>query len=182
MLPTVIEPLRADWDDARTAALLLAAEGKLAAARAEVREFHRRLCAVRVLDPACGSGNFLYVTLEHLKRLEGEVLNQLEELGDSQGLLELAGVAVDPHQLLGLEVNPRAAAIAELVLWIGYLQWHFRTRGQVLPPQPVLRDFGNIECRDAVLAHDGANGGRGRERATADSLGRADGSASSGYR
>ena len=156
VLPTVIEPLRADWDDARTAALLLAAEGKLAAARAEVREFHRRLCAVRVLDPACGSGNFLYVTLEHLKRLEGEVLNQLEELGDSQGLLELAGVAVDPHQLLGLEVNPRAAAIAELVLWIGYLQWHFRTRGQVLPPQPVLRDFGNIECRDAVLAHDGA--------------------------
>ena len=79
----------------------------------------------------------------------------MEELGDSQGLLELAGVAVDPHQLLGLEVNPRAAAIAELVLWIGYLQWHFRTRGQVLPPQPVLRDFGNIECRDAVLAHDG---------------------------
>jgi len=156
VLPTVIEPLRADWDDARTAALLLAAEGKLSAARAEVREFHRRLCAVRVLDPACGSGNFLYVTLEHLKRLEGEVLNQLEELGDSQGLLELAGVAVDPHQLLGLEVNPRAAAIAELVLWIGYLQWHFRTRGQVLPPQPVLRDFGNIECRDAVLAHDGA--------------------------
>lgn len=156
VLPTVIEPLRADWDDARTAALLLAAEGKSNAARAEVREFHRRLCAVRVLDPACGSGNFLYVTLEHLKRLEGEVLNQLEELGDSQGLLELAGVAVDPHQLLGLEVNPRAAAIAELVLWIGYLQWHFRTRGQVLPPPPVLRDFGNIECRDAVLAHDGA--------------------------
>ncbi len=155
VLPTVIEPLRADWDDARTAALLLAADGKLHAACAEVRDFHRRLCAVRVLDPACGSGNFLYVTLEHLKRLEGEVLNQLEELGDSQGLLELAGVAVDPHQLLGLEVNPRAAAIAELVLWIGYLQWHFRTRGQVLPPQPVLRDFGNIECRDAVLAHDG---------------------------
>ena len=157
VLPTVIEPLRADWGDARTAALLLAAEGKMAAARAEVREFHRRLCAVRVLDPACGSGNFLYVTLEHLKRLEGEVLNQLEELGDSQSLLELAGVAVDPHQLLGLEINPRAAAIAELVLWIGYLQWHFRTRGQVLPPQPVLRDFGNIECRDAVLAHDGAS-------------------------
>jgi hypothetical protein len=156
VLPTVIEPLRADWDDARTAALLLAAEGKLNAARAEVRDFHRRLCRVRVLDPACGSGNFLYVTLEHLKRLEGEVLNQLEELGDCQGLLELAGVAVDPHQLLGLEVNPRAAAIAELVLWIGYLQWHFRTRGQVLPPQPVLRDFGNLECRDAVLAHDGA--------------------------
>ena len=156
VLPTVIEPLRADWDDVRAAALTLATEGKVKAAGAEIRAFHRRLCAVRVLDPACGSGNFLYVTLEHLKRLEGEILNQLEELGDRQGLLELAGVAVDPHQLLGLEINPRAAAIAELVLWIGYLQWHFRTRGQALPPEPVLRDFGNIECRDAVLTHDGA--------------------------
>jgi hypothetical protein len=107
-----------------------------------------------VLDPACGSGNFLYVTLEHLKRLEGEVLNQLEELGETQARLEVAGLTVDPHQFLGLEINPRAAAIAELVLWIGYLQWHFRTRGHVMPEQPVLRDFQNIEHRDAVLAYD----------------------------
>ncbi len=107
-----------------------------------------------MLDPACGSGNFLYVTLEHLKRLEGEVLNQLDELGDTQGRLETAGLTVDPHQLLGIEINPRAAAIAEMVLWIGYLQWHFRTRGHVMPPQPVLKDFHNIECRDAVLAYD----------------------------
>ncbi|MFZ4789979.1 MAG: class I SAM-dependent DNA methyltransferase [Candidatus Competibacteraceae bacterium] len=156
VLPTVIEPLRADWEDTQAAALTLATEGKLKAACAEIRQFHRRLCAVRVLDPACGSGNFLYVTLEHLKRLEGEILNQLDELGDRQGVLELAGVSVDPHQLLGLEINPRAAAIAELVLWIGYLQWHFRNRGQAFPPEPVLRNFGNIECRDAVLTHDGA--------------------------
>jgi hypothetical protein len=108
---------------------------------------------VRVLDPACGSGNFLYVTLEHLKRLEGEVLLQLEALGVSMSL-EAEGFAVDPHQFLGLEINPRAAAIAELVLWIGYLQWYFRTRGHVLPSQPVLRNFKNIECRDAVLAYD----------------------------
>ena len=109
---------------------------------------------MRVLDPACGSGNFLYVTLEHLKRLEGEVLNQLDALGDTQGRLETEGLTVDPHQFLGLELNPRAAAIAELVLWIGYLQWHFRTRGTGLPPEPVLKDFRNIECRDAVLAYD----------------------------
>ena len=133
---------------------VLAAEGKLNEARAEIHAFHHQLCETRVLDPACGSGNFLYVTLEHLKRLEGEVLNQLDELGDTQGRLETAGLTVDPHQLLGLEINPRAAAIAELVLWIGYLQWHFRTRGHVMPPQPVLKDFHNIECRDAVLAYD----------------------------
>jgi hypothetical protein len=154
VLPTVVEPLREDWRDAQAAALVLAGEGKLDEARQTVRAFHHALCSVRVLDPACGSGNFLYVTLEHLKRLEGEVLNQLAELGETQGLLETEGVTVDPHQLLGIEINPRAAAIAELVLWIGYLQWHFRTRGQVMPPQPVLRDFHNIEHRDAVLDYD----------------------------
>jgi hypothetical protein len=109
---------------------------------------------VRVLDPACGSGNFLYVTLEHLKRLEGEVLDAMHRLGHGQTLLETSGITVDPHQLLGLEVNPRAATIAEMVLWIGYLQWHFRTRGNIRPPEPVIRNFRNIACRDAVLAWD----------------------------
>ena len=52
-----------------------------------------------------------------------------------------------------MEINPRAAAIAELVLWIGYLQWHFRTRAD-MPPEPILRAFKNIEVKDAVLAAD----------------------------
>jgi hypothetical protein len=159
ILPTVIEPLRADWDNVKAAALLLANEGKAEAARATLHEFHHRLCQIRVLDPACGSANFLYVTLEHMKRLEGEVLDLLEQigstLGDTQIRLESEGLTVDPHQFLGLELNPRAAAVAELVLWIGYLQWHFRTRGNAMPPSPILKDFRNIECRDAVLAHDG---------------------------
>src|SRR5690606_33458382 len=154
VLPTVIEPLREDWANARTAALTLLAEDKPKDAQEEIRRSQRQLCSARVLDPACGSGNFLYVTLEHLKRLEGEVLNQLADLGDTQSLLDLSGLTVDPHQFLGIEINPRAAALAELVLWIGYLQWHFRTRGHVMPPQPVLKDFHNIECRDAVLAYD----------------------------
>jgi hypothetical protein len=166
VLPSVIEPLRADWADAQTAAILLANEAgeldgkkrvaKLEAARAEVRRFHHALTQVRVLDPACGSGNFLYVTLEHMKRLEGEVLDLLASLGETQQSLDADGLTVDPHQFLGIELNPRAAAIAELVLWIGYLQWHFRTRGNAQPPQPVLKDFKNIECRDAVLAYDHA--------------------------
>lgn len=154
VMPTIINPLREDWLAVQGAALVLAREGKMAEAQRLVRGFHRELCAIRVLDPACGSGNFLYVTLDHMKRLEGEVLNQLEAFGDTQRLIEGEGLTVDPHQFLGIEINPRAAAIAELVLWIGYLQWHFRTHGQVLPPQPVLRDFANIECRDAVLAYD----------------------------
>ncbi len=153
--PTVIEPLRRAWSYVQGAAVLLANEGKQKEAINEIRAFHHRLCSLRVLDPACGSGNFLYVALEHLKRLEGEVLNQLHDIGHGQTLLEAEGLTVDPHQFLGLELNPRAAAIAELVLWIGYLQWHFRTQGSGLPPSPILKDFRNIECRDAVLAHDG---------------------------
>lgn len=155
VLPTVIEPLRADWALAQATAFTLLKDGKPKDAEAELRRFHHGLCDVRVLDPACGSGNFLYVTLEHLKRLEGEVLNQLAELSGGQDRLETQGLTVDPHQLLGIELNPRAAALAEVVLWIGYLQWHFRTRGGTAePPLPVLKDYGNIECRDAVLAYD----------------------------
>src|SRR5690554_7099383 len=80
-----------------------------------------------------------------MKRLEGEVLNLLSDLGETQGLLELQGITVDPHQFLGLEINPRAARIAEMVLWIGYLQWHYRTHGKINPPEPVLRDFRSEE-------------------------------------
>jgi SAM-dependent methyltransferase len=152
VLPTVVEPLRDEWASAHAAAVALARAGKLAAAQDEVKAFHDRLCGVRVLDPACGSGNFLYVTLEHLKRLEGEVFQALADFSGGQQQLYTPGHTVDPHQLLGLEINPRAAAIAEAVLWIGYLQWHFRSRGpQVMPPEPVLKAYGNIECRDAVL-------------------------------
>ena len=154
VLPAIVEPLRAEWDAVKAAAVTLDRQGKQKEAAAEVQKFHRRLCEIRVLDPACGTGNFLYVALEHLKRLEGEVLNALDRLGHEQAALEMAGFTVDPHQLLGLEVNPRAAAIAELVLWIGYLQWHFRTRGRVTPPEPIIKNFRNIECRDAVLAYD----------------------------
>jgi hypothetical protein len=166
VLPTVVEPLRADWADAQAAALLLAHEAaalpegrerdkKMAEARAELRRFHHRLCTVRVLDPACGSGNFLYVTLEHLKRLEGEVLEALHTLGEGQAKLGLEGETVTLQQLRGIEINERAAALAELVLWIGFLQWHLRTFGHAAVAEPVIHDYGNIEHRDAVLAYDG---------------------------
>ncbi|MDX9975426.1 MAG: class I SAM-dependent DNA methyltransferase, partial [FCB group bacterium] len=154
VIPTIIEPLRAEWDGVQAAAAQLAEAGDDDKAVAEVAAFHRRLAATRVLDPACGTGNFLYVTLEHLKRLEGEVLNTLRDLGQTQQMLGIESVMVTPQQLLGIEVNPRAAAIAELVLWIGYLQWHLRTRGDVLPAEPIIRDFHNIERRDAVLDWD----------------------------
>ena len=154
VMPTVVQPLREDWANAQAAALLLASEGKLAEARAELKRFHHQLCSTRVLDPACGSGNFFYVTLEHLKRLEGEVLNQLQMYGETQDRLGFAGETVTLQQLLGIEINERAAALAELVLWIGFLQWHVRTLGNDSVAEPVIHDYGNIDCRDAVLAYD----------------------------
>jgi hypothetical protein len=154
VMPAVIEPLRERWDNVKATALAYDIAGNRHAAVKAVKDFHHELCHLRILDPACGSGNFLYVTMEHLKRLEGEVLDLLQEFGDSQYLLDLDRHTVDPHQFLGLEINPRAATIAEVVLWIGHLQWHFRTRGRVMPAQPVLKNFRNIEHRDAILAYD----------------------------
>lgn len=151
VLPTIIEPLRADWEAVKAAAVELADIGDKAGAVAELRGFHEKLCDTTILDPACGTGNFLYVALEHLKRLEGEVLDLLAGLGETLTLEALAGHTVDPHQLRGIEANPRAVAITELVLWIGYLQWHFRIRGNAMPAEPVLGNFRNIEHRDALL-------------------------------
>ena len=145
--PTIMEPLRDAWRNVQIAVQRLNADGKTDQALKLVKDFHQDLCEVRVLDPACGSGNFLYVALEMMKRLEGEVTSLMSELGETQ----TSFITVDPHQFLGIELNTWAANVAELVLWIGYLQWHFRTHGIAAPSEPVLRDFKNIENRDAVL-------------------------------
>lgn len=148
--PTIIEPLREDWRDVQTAVQRLTEDGKTDDALKLVRDFHHQLCETTVLDPACGSGNFLYVALEMMKRLEGEVTSLMHDLGDTRPL-----ITVDPHQFLGIELNPWAANVAELVLWIGYLQWHYRTHGTAAPSEPVLRDFKNIRNADAVLEWSG---------------------------
>lgn len=151
VLPTIVEPLRDDWRSIQAVITEMLAAGKQEDAIEAARQFHQQLCSVRVLDPACGSGNFLYVALEHMKRLEGEVLETLHSLGEAQETMEHMGLTVDPHQLLGIEVNPRAAVIADLVLWIGYLQWHFKTRGDAQPPIPVIRNFHNVKEADALI-------------------------------
>ena len=154
VMPTLIEPMREQWGDVRAAAETLLRQAKPDKALQEVEAFHYQLCQTRVLDPACGSANFLYVALEHMKRLEGEVLAFIAEQSQGQGMLDTEGLTVDPQQFLGMEINPRAAAIAELVLWIGYLQWHYRLNDRLDLPEPILRDFKNIECRDALIEYD----------------------------
>ena len=153
--PTIIEPLRADWAGVRVAASELIDQAKAEEARRTVETFHTRLAQTRVLDPACGTGNFLYVAMARMKELEGEVLDLLVDLGDDQYLAEITGHTITPENFLGIEINPRAAAIAQLVLWIGYLQWHFRVNGADRPPpEPILRDIRTIENRDALIEWD----------------------------
>ena len=120
--PTIIEPLRADWNGVRAAASELIGADKAKEARTLVEGFHAKLAQTRVLDPACGTGNFLYVAMARMKELEGEVLDLLIELGDDQYVAEITGHTITPENFLGIEINPRAAAIAQLVLWIGYGQ------------------------------------------------------------
>ena len=171
VIATVMEPLKAQWANVQAAAETRRNEGDVKGARALIAAFQDQLCETKILDPACGTGNFLYVALELMKRLEGEVLEAMASLED-QGAIALK--TIDPHQFLGLEVNPRAAAIAELVIWIGFLQWHFRTRGAP-PDEPILKDFKAVKVADAVLAWSArelARGENGRplERTDAEGL------------
>jgi len=151
--PTIIEPLREDWRLVQVAAEAARLKSGEAEAIREIKSFHEHLCSIRVLDPACGTGNFLYVALEGMKVLEGEVIRALEDLtGESQGYLELSGISVGPAQFLGLEKNPRAVPVAELVMWIGHLQARIRQDESRKPPEPYLRAYDTIREADAILA------------------------------
>ena len=155
VVPTIVEPVRDDWETARVASLAQANAGKIDKAKAETRKFLDDLGRIRVLDPACGTGNFLYVSMVKLKEIEAEARDWLGQLGETQADLEHMEQTVDPKQFLGIEINPRAVAIAEVVLWIGWLQWHLRTKKSPDSfSEPILHAYGNIECRDALLEYD----------------------------
>ena len=164
--PVVMTPLRREFAamQERVAALMkdrepspLTREGLRRAnlpkweqnAEAEWRGFLNRLREVRVLDPACGSGNFLYVTLRLLKDLEQEAIRWGAER------LRITGEfpRVDPHNVLGIEINPYAKELAGVAIWIGHIQWML-DHGYGFPRDPVLQPLDNIELRDAILAYD----------------------------
>jgi len=120
------------------------------AAQALFNEFLERLRDYRVLDPACGSGNFLYLALRCLKDIEHQVNLEAEALG-----LERQHDLTGPHNVLGIELNEYAAELARVTVWIGELQWRIQ-RGYGFKTQPVLEPLDHIECRDSVLAADGS--------------------------
>jgi hypothetical protein len=150
---TIMDALREDWSAAQSAAERSLRGGSRSIAIREIQDFLKDLASVRILDPACGTGNFLYVALRQMKQLEGEVLKRLSDLGGNDAVRAVKDNSVKPDQFLGMEVNRRAIEIAELVLWIGYLQWHLRTRtGR--PEEPVLGDSDHILLRDALVTCD----------------------------
>ena len=118
-------------------------------AEAAWRAFLERLRAVRVLDPACGSGNFLYVTLRLLKDLEQEAIRWGAERLRIPGEFPRVG----PHNVLGIEKNAYARELAGVSIWIGHIQWMI-DHGYGFPRDPVLQPLDNIEQRDAILAYD----------------------------
>ena len=153
--PTVEEPVRERWTAVQADVMQLRERGKPAdvkAAEARLLEFHGWLRGLRILDPACGSGNFLYVTMHALKRVEVEVFRLLADVQGGQ--ISTRMDEIDPGQFFGIEVKAWAREIAELTLWIGFHQFWRQQHGDVQPVEPLLRDTGSIECRDAVLAWD----------------------------
>ncbi|MCS6877312.1 MAG: class I SAM-dependent DNA methyltransferase, partial [Geminicoccaceae bacterium] len=128
--PVITRPLAAEWREVKNeiAALVEEAErlhGRAAEAkRARARELYHahleRLRRFRVLDPACGSDNFLDLALQALKDLEWRVLIEAEELGLGQ---ELRRSEVGPRQMLGIEINDYACELARASVWIADIQW-----------------------------------------------------------
>ncbi len=165
--PVLMQPLRRRWaaiqDEAQTLiarrdAEIAKREGPTGRFRAEYRplrdlllNFSAEIASVRVLDPACGSGNFLYVALKELLDLEKEVVT----FAATNGLVSFFP-QVTPQQLYGIEVNSYAHELASIVVWIGYIQW-LRDNGFGQPTEPILKPLHNIWHRDAVLDYD-ANG------------------------
>jgi type II restriction/modification system DNA methylase subunit YeeA len=158
--PVIVRPWLADWEAAKAeiaAALAKAQNTKSASARTKARDqavtlyraFLDRLRGFRVLDPACGSGNFLYLALLALKDLEHRVSIEAEAMG-----LEREFPHIGPASVMGIEINRYAAELARVSVWIGEIQW-MRRNGFGVSRDPILKPLETIECRDAILNPEG---------------------------
>ena len=159
--PVVVRPWLAEWETAKAAIaspLERAEEAKSRAvatrhrgqAERRLRTFLERLRGFTVLDPACGSGNFLYLALHALKDLEHRIQLEAEAMG-----LPRAFPAVGPANIRGVEINAYAAELARVSVWIGEIQW-MRRNGFNESRDPILKPLETIVCRDAILTAEGS--------------------------
>lgn len=159
--PVLMQPLRAEWeaiqaeaapirerfDSAATVRARTSARKRLLALRERIL---KRVRETTVLDPACGSGNFLYVSLQLLMDLEKAIIQHSLWAG-----LQMATREVHPRQMYGIELNPIAQALASIVVWIGYIQWRMNNGYGQEFGQPILEELeDNIVCKDAILSFD----------------------------
>ena len=157
--PVVLRPLEREWQETRRkveAAITKAEKSKggaktkaLKAAERHRQQFMERLRNFRVLDPACGSGNFLYLSLLSLKDLEHRINLDCEAMG-----LQRQFPSIGPEAVKGIEMNLYAAELARVTVWIGEIQW-MKRNGFNVSRNPVLKPLEIIECRDALLNSDG---------------------------
>ncbi|MBL7063847.1 MAG: class I SAM-dependent DNA methyltransferase [Anaerolineae bacterium] len=157
--PVLMAPLRRRWAEVRPEALDLARRREEAKVKRTRDKRHRDLtnlltgfayeiARVKVLDPACGSGNFLYVALKQLLDLEKKVITLAGDLG-----LTRFFPSVSPAQLHGIEISEYAHELAQATIWIGYIQW-LRENGFGAPGEPILKPIETILQMDAILAYD----------------------------
>ena len=158
--PVIVRPLLAEWETAKAGIAATVERGDAAGSPAAqtrlrrqadqaLRTFLERLRRFTVLDPACGSGNFLYLALHALKDTEHRVQLEAETLGLARGF-----PAIGPANVKGIEINAYAAELARVSVWIGEIQW-MRRNGFSNSTNPILKPLDTIECRDAILAPDG---------------------------
>lgn len=153
--PVLMAPLRRQWATLQMQAHELADRRDTASGGARTRldadlrklltGFAGQIASVRVLDPACGSGNFLYVALKQLLDLEKEVITFAGDIGASTFF-----PSVSPEQLRGIELNEYAHELAQITVWIGYIQW-LRDNGFGSPKDPILKPLDTIKQMDAIL-------------------------------
>jgi len=162
--PVVVGPLLKEWEHIKaqigkfmegvpeeSRGLRKTKHPKLAGAEKLFSVFLHRLGGYRVLDPACGSGNFLYLALQALKDIEHRATLEGEELGLQPGF---TGMNVGVQCLHGIEINSYAAELARVTVWIGEIQWMLK-HGVQPSKNPILKPLETIECRDAILKEDG---------------------------
>lgn len=150
--PVVIEPLLREWEEEKVVLAKLLGKAKKTVSEAATKRFNlylERLRSFVVLDPACGSGNFLYLALRSLKDIEKQVLLEAEGLG-----LGRQFPAIGPQNVKGIELNDYAAELARITIWIGEIQWMIR-KGYGARKNPILQSLHQIETRDALLNPDG---------------------------
>ena len=155
--PVIVEPLEAKWEAARAEIAEKIAKRKKSGDKAErdaqavFTAYLEKLKNFRALDPACGSGNFLFLALRALKDLEHRANIEAEALG----LQRQITIECSPANVLGIEINPYAAELARVTVWIGEIQWMLKN-GYPIRKNPILQPLDHIENRDAVLNADGS--------------------------